>query len=69
MAAGIAASLLNSLYYGALLCTASLYSALPAPNVHHPTGLLMARMEMLTRDLPPAVLVRGNNQPVLTFYS
>lgn len=31
--------------------------------------LYMAWLEMLTRDLPPYLLVRGNHTSVLTFYS
>lgn len=31
--------------------------------------LYMAWLEALTRDLPPFLLVRGNHQSVLTFYS
>jgi solute carrier family 12 sodium/potassium/chloride transporter 2 len=31
--------------------------------------LYMAWLEALTRDLPPYLLVRGNQQSVLTFYS
>ncbi|XP_039289667.1 bumetanide-sensitive sodium-(potassium)-chloride cotransporter isoform X2 [Nilaparvata lugens] len=32
-------------------------------------GLYMAWLEALTRDMPPFLLVRGNQQSVLTFYS
>ncbi|KAK5650631.1 hypothetical protein RI129_001660 [Pyrocoelia pectoralis] len=31
--------------------------------------LYMAWLELLTRDMPPILLVRGNQSPVLTFYS
>lgn len=31
--------------------------------------LYMSWLEMLTKDMPPLVLVRGNQQNVLTFYS
>ncbi|XP_044762363.1 bumetanide-sensitive sodium-(potassium)-chloride cotransporter [Coccinella septempunctata] len=44
--------------------------SLPMPrkgNVSAP--LYMAWLEALTRDLPPYLLVRGNQQSVLTFYS
>jgi len=33
------------------------------------SSLYMAWLEFLTRDLPPVLLVRGNQQSVLTFYS
>lgn len=31
--------------------------------------LYMAWLEVLTKDMPPYLLVRGNQQSVLTFYS
>lgn len=31
--------------------------------------LYMSWLEVLTRDMPPFLLVRGNQMPVLTFYS
>lgn len=31
--------------------------------------LYMSWLEMLTKDMPPFLLVRGNQQSVLTFYS
>lgn len=38
-----------------------------------PAGIYLAWLEMLTRDLspqdPPVLLVRGNQENVLTFYS
>jgi len=34
-----------------------------------PPLLYMAWLDMLTRDMPPALLVRGNQESVLTFYS
>ncbi|XP_033751068.1 solute carrier family 12 member 2-like [Pecten maximus] len=34
-----------------------------------PTGLYMAWLDTLTRDMPPILLIRGNQSSVLTFYS
>jgi solute carrier family 12 sodium/potassium/chloride transporter 2 len=34
-----------------------------------PPLLYLAWLDMLTRDLPPALMVRGNQESVLTFYS
>uniref|UniRef100_A0A8C4QCR9 Solute carrier family 12 member 3 n=1 Tax=Eptatretus burgeri TaxID=7764 RepID=A0A8C4QCR9_EPTBU len=34
-----------------------------------PSALYMAWLEALSRDLPPTLLIRGNQQSVLTFYS
>ncbi|XP_056022591.1 solute carrier family 12 member 3-like isoform X2 [Ostrea edulis] len=34
-----------------------------------PAGLFMAWLETLTKDLPPILLLRGNQSSVLTFYS
>ncbi|OWF48421.1 solute carrier family 12 member 2-like isoform X2 [Mizuhopecten yessoensis] len=34
-----------------------------------PTGLYMAWLDTLTRDMPPILLLRGNQSSVLTFYS
>ncbi|XP_064598954.1 solute carrier family 12 member 2-like [Liolophura sinensis] len=42
---------------------------LPIPETSMSTGLYMAWMEVLTRDMPPFLLLRGNQQNVLTFYS
>lgn len=33
------------------------------------SALYMAWLEVLSKDLPPILLVRGNHQSVLTFYS
>lgn len=33
------------------------------------SALYMAWLEALSKDLPPVLLVRGNHQSVLTFYS
>ncbi|KAG7250992.1 hypothetical protein CRUP_004399, partial [Coryphaenoides rupestris] len=33
------------------------------------SALYMGWLEMLSQDLPPILLVRGNHQSVLTFYS
>lgn len=34
-----------------------------------PPLLYMAWLDVLTRDMPPALMVRGNQESVLTFYS
>ena len=34
-----------------------------------PTALYMAWLEMMTKDMPPFLLLRGNQTSVLTFYS
>lgn len=31
--------------------------------------LYMAWLDILTKDLPPTLLIRGNHKSVLTFYS
>ena len=33
------------------------------------SALYMAWLEVLSKELPPILLVRGNHQSVLTFYS
>ncbi|CDQ93149.1 unnamed protein product [Oncorhynchus mykiss] len=33
------------------------------------SALYMSWLETLSKDLPPLLLVRGNHQSVLTFYS
>jgi hypothetical protein len=43
--------------------------SLPFPRSGMPTRKFMAYLEMLTSDLPPTILIRGNQQSVLTFYS
>ncbi|KAK3600462.1 hypothetical protein CHS0354_013017 [Potamilus streckersoni] len=44
--------------------------SLPTPRkVQCPAGLYMGWLEMLTRDMPPTLLLRGNQQSVLTYYS
>uniref|UniRef100_A0A8W8HNT7 Solute carrier family 12 member 2 n=1 Tax=Magallana gigas TaxID=29159 RepID=A0A8W8HNT7_MAGGI len=43
---------------------------LPVPRKNTcPAGLYMAWIETLTKDLPPILLLRGNQSSVLTFYS
>ncbi|XP_063382919.1 bumetanide-sensitive sodium-(potassium)-chloride cotransporter-like [Cydia fagiglandana] len=39
---------------------------LPVPREGLPAPLYMAWLEMLSRDMPPMLFVRGNDQPVLT---
>jgi len=41
---------------------------MPRKNVVS-AALYMAWLETLTRDMPPFLLVRGNQTSVLTFYS
>ncbi|KAL3866005.1 hypothetical protein ACJMK2_043346 [Sinanodonta woodiana] len=44
--------------------------SLPTPRkVQCPAGLYMGWLEMLTRGMPPTLLLRGNQQSVLTYYS
>ncbi|KAL3866006.1 hypothetical protein ACJMK2_043347 [Sinanodonta woodiana] len=44
--------------------------SLPTPRkVQCPAGLYMGWLEMLTRGMPPILLLRGNQQSVLTYYS
>ncbi|GAB6030867.1 solute carrier 12 [Chamberlinius hualienensis] len=43
---------------------------LPMPRKHRvPTALYMTWLEILTKDMPPFLLIRGNQTSVLTFYS
>ena len=47
-----------------------LYRTLPVPRKNTcPAGLYMAWIETLTKDMPPILLLRGNQSSVLTFYS
>ncbi|BES99783.1 Amino acid permease [Nesidiocoris tenuis] len=44
--------------------------SLPMPRKNQvPPAVYMAWLETLTRDMPPFLLIRGNQAPVLTFYS
>ncbi|KAK3600460.1 hypothetical protein CHS0354_013016 [Potamilus streckersoni] len=44
--------------------------SLPTPRkVQCPAGLYMGWLEILTRGMPPILLLRGNQQSVLTYYS
>ena len=43
-----------------------IFVVLPYPRNYQPLGLLTAWSEMLTTDLPPTVLIRGNGEPVVT---
>jgi solute carrier family 12 sodium/potassium/chloride transporter 2 len=40
-----------------------------ASNLPLPHTLYMAWLDVMTRDMPPFLLVRGNQESVLTFYS
>uniref|UniRef100_A0A0N5BR99 Solute carrier family 12 member 9 n=1 Tax=Strongyloides papillosus TaxID=174720 RepID=A0A0N5BR99_STREA len=42
---------------------------LPVPREGIPSSLYMAWLDMLTKDLPPTLMIRGNQTSVLTFYS
>ncbi|XP_076443670.1 solute carrier family 12 member 1-like [Babylonia areolata] len=42
---------------------------LPVPRKFCPAGLYMTWLDTLTRDLPPTLLLRGNQQSVLTYFS
>ena len=49
---------------------AAAYRTLPMTRkgtVHAP--LYMAWLEMMTKDMPPFLMIRGNQTSVLTFYS
>jgi len=43
--------------------------SLPFPQNDLPKPLYVGLLDFMTRDLPPTVLMRGNNENVLTFYS
>ena len=43
---------------------------LPMPKRGHTsTALYTAWLDMMTKGMPPTLLIRGNQQSVLTFYS
>ena len=43
---------------------------MPLPKKDHTSpALYMAWLDIMTRDLPPILLTRGNQEPVLTFYT
>uniref|UniRef100_A0A182PIC3 Bumetanide-sensitive sodium-(Potassium)-chloride cotransporter n=1 Tax=Anopheles epiroticus TaxID=199890 RepID=A0A182PIC3_9DIPT len=43
--------------------------SMPMPRVGTSASLYMSWLEMLSKDMPPMLLVRGNQTSVLTFYS
>ena len=46
------------------------YRTLPVPRKGQPVPLYMTWLDCLTRDMPaPVLLLRGNQDSVLTFYS
>ncbi|KAK6107182.1 Amino acid permease family protein [Brugia pahangi] len=42
---------------------------LPVPRLEISSSLYMAWLDLITRDLPPVLMIRGNQTPVLTFYA
>lgn len=42
---------------------------LPVPRLEINSSLYMAWLDLMTRDLPPVLMIRGNQTSVLTFYS
>ena len=52
-------------------CIANLVvMTLPVPKKDNlPSSLYMALLDFMTRDMPPFLMVRGNQESVLTFYS
>ena len=43
---------------------------LPLPRRGHTSpALYNAWLDIMTKDMPPTLLIRGNQQPVLTFFS
>lgn len=46
-----------------------MFRTLPVPRENINSCLYMAWLDILTRDLPPVLMVRGNQTSVLTFYS
>lgn len=52
------------------LCYLLPFSTLPMPRKGIcSSGLYMAWIDTLTRDMPPILLLRGNQENVLTYYS
>lgn len=42
---------------------------LPLPKKDMSPALYMAWLDIMTKDMPPTLFIRGNQQSVLTFYS
>merc|ERR1712137_1237086 len=49
--------------------TTTIFMLLPLPETGIPVGLYLSWLEILSRNLPPMVMIRGNNESVLTFIS
>lgn len=58
-------SLVNSFFFPLVHCRSLPVARKGAVS----SALYMAWLEALSKDLPPILLVRGNHQSVLTFYS
>lgn len=43
--------------------------SMPYPRDDSPTSIYLGILEMLSRDMPPTIVMRGNNRNCLTFYS
>jgi len=56
------------LYYIQIYCIVNRTLPMPRKNVV-PASLYMSWLETLTQGMPPFLLVRGNQNSVLTFYS
>ena len=52
-------------------CSSLIIMSLPIPKMDnsYPPGIYMAWLDIMTRKLPPFLLIHGNQESVLTFYS